>query len=74
MKNFYSSFLLRIRWDREQGILGGEIRRAPTDGEKPAVSRRFRGFDIDRIVDFVKSNLETPRNDNDLEAEQPDDV
>lgn len=60
MKSFYSSFLLRLRWDRDRGVLGGEIQRVQTSGEEPAEPRSFRGLDVDRIVDFVNENLDSP--------------
>jgi hypothetical protein len=56
---FYSSFLLRLRWDRDQGILDGEIQRVPTSSQPNPPSRRFVGLDVERIVDFIRENLDS---------------
>lgn len=73
MKAFYSSFLLRIEWDREAGIIGGEIRKAYGTARRRPEKRFFRGLDLERIAEFVRDNLDVPeaevRNGEEQETE-----
>lgn len=59
---FYSSFLLRVRWNSDGSVLDGEIRRLPTAQDPNPRAQRFTGLDTARIVEFVRDNLETPGN------------
>jgi hypothetical protein len=60
VKAFYTSFLIRIKWDREKKILGGEIQQAQgTQQEEPAKGF-FRGLDIERITRFIEGHLDAP--------------
>ena len=72
MKSFYSSFLLRLRWDRDRGILGGEIQKVQTSGEQPAPVQSFRGLDINRIAEFMTRNLGSPETSPDGGDERDD--
>lgn len=59
---FYSSFLLRLRWNSDGSVLDGEIRRLPTAHDPNPRAQRFTGLDTARIVAFVRENLEAPGN------------
>jgi hypothetical protein len=64
----YSSFLLRIEWSQQEGILGGEIKRAVATSSQVQRERRFRGLDLDRIAEYVRENLEYPEVGGDDDA------
>ena len=60
MKSFYTSFLLRIKWDKEKKILGGEIQQAQGTLQEVPAKGFFRGLDIQRITRFIEDHLDAP--------------
>jgi hypothetical protein len=60
LKSFYTSFLLRIKWDKDRKIVGGEIQQAQGTQQDEPAKGFFRGLDIERIAHFIEDHLEVP--------------